>query len=240
MSNLATVPREVAVAPVTPMELIQRASAQGASIEQMQQLFELKLRVEADEARKAFHQAMAKFKQNPPRIYKNVTKKAGNIDLCYASLDNVVEVITPVLSAVSIRHRWEVKQDSALISVSCVLSHDLGHCEVTTLTAPADSSGSKNSIQAIASTVTYLQRYTLLAATGMAAAGMDDDAGTVAKKGMPDHELLEALDAIEGAAHLTELHSIYAAHYKEAQKYGDQSAMKQIIAAKDKAKAGLQ
>lgn len=41
--------------------------------------------------------------------------------------------------------------------------------------ASPDNSGSKNAIQAVGSTVTYLQRYTLLAATGLAAAGQDDD-----------------------------------------------------------------
>ena len=44
-----------------------------------------------------------------------------------------------------------------------------------TLSASADNSGSKNSIQAIGSTVTYLQRYTLLAITGLATEDMDDD-----------------------------------------------------------------
>src|SRR5207245_959863 len=34
---------------------------------------------------------------------------------------------------------------------------------------------SKNAVQAVGSTVSYLQRYTLLAGTGMAAADQDDD-----------------------------------------------------------------
>jgi hypothetical protein len=238
MNSLVDEPRQE-LAPVTPMELIQRASAAGASIEQMQQLFELKLRVEADEARKAFNQAMANFKKSPPRINKNMNKKAGNIELHYASLDNVVDTITPALSAVGIRHEWKVKQDNALIAVTCILSHTDGHREETTISAVADTSGSKNSIQAIASTVTYLQRYTLLAATGMAAAGTDSD-GTLPKtQGMPEHELVAALDAIAGAAHITELHSIYAAHYKAARTLGDQDAMDRLLAAKDKRKEGL-
>lgn len=41
--------------------------------------------------------------------------------------------------------------------------------------APVDTSGSKNAIQAIGSTVTYLQRYTLLSGCGLAAASTDDD-----------------------------------------------------------------
>src|ERR1700677_2033089 len=131
-----------ALAVMTPMDLIFEARKQNATIEQMAQLFELKLRVEADEARKAFNESMAKFKRNPPQIRKNVQKKAGQIDLHYASLDNVVATITPALSAVGIRHRWENKQEGTLIAVTCILSHDLGHSEFTTLAAAADPSGS--------------------------------------------------------------------------------------------------
>jgi hypothetical protein len=50
----------------------------------------------------------------------------------------------------------------------------MGHSEENTLMAGKDDSGNKNGIQAIGSTVTYLQRYTLKAALGLAA-GADDD-----------------------------------------------------------------
>jgi hypothetical protein len=53
----------------------------------------------------------------------------------------------------------------------------MGHSELTKMTAPSDTSGQKNSIQAIASTITYLQRYTLLAATGLTTKDMPDDDG---------------------------------------------------------------
>jgi hypothetical protein len=225
---------------VTPMMLIERASQQGASIEQMQQLFDLKLRVEADEARKAFNEAMAKFKHNPPRINKNVQKKAGNIDLHYASLDNVVDMVAPALSAVGIRHRWENKQYDGLISVTCILSHDLGHSESTTLAALPDGSGSKNSIQAIASTVTYLQRYTLLGATGLAAAGTDND-GEGGKKGpaMAVGVLADYLSNIESAIDEPELKAAFNPAYKKAQEIGDKSAQADLIKARDARKARL-
>ena len=48
--------------------------------------------------------------------------------------------------------------------MTCVVSHRLGHSEENTLTAGRDESGNKNNIQAVGSTITYLQRYTLKAA----------------------------------------------------------------------------
>ena len=48
--------------------------------------------------------------------------------------------------------------------------------ESTTLSGPPDTTGSKNDLQSIGSTISYLQRYTLLALTGLATFDMDDDA----------------------------------------------------------------
>ena len=224
--------------PVTPISLIERAYQTGASVETLQQLFDLKLRVEADEARKAFNESMAKFKAHAPRITKNISKKAGQIDLHYASLDNVVDTIAPALSAVGIRHRWENKQDGGMIQVTCILSHDQGHSESTVLAALPDTSGAKNSIQAIASTVTYLQRYTLLGATGMAAVGTDDD-GVAAGSQMPEPELVAALDSIREGRTQKEVVTLFQSAYKAAQGYGDKAAMNDLIECKNKRKAEL-
>jgi hypothetical protein len=94
----------------------------------------------------------------------------------HATLDNVSGLIGEALAAVGISHRWETEQlDGGQIRVTCVLTHERGHSERVPLQASPDSSGAKNSIQAVGSTVTYLQRYTLLAATGMAVKDQDND-----------------------------------------------------------------
>ena len=51
----------------------------------------------------------------------------------------------------------------------------MGYSESTELTADSDTSGTKNSIQAMGSTITYLQRYTLLSLTGLATHEQDTD-----------------------------------------------------------------
>ena len=55
------------------------------------------------------------------------------------------------------------------------MTHLEGHSEKTFLRGQHDKSGGKNAIQAICSTVTYLERYTLFAITGLAAMDQDDD-----------------------------------------------------------------
>lgn len=225
-------------APVTPMQLIERASAQGASVEVMQQLFELKLRVEADEARKAFNAAMADFKANPPRINKNRHVKFGNTEYDHATLDNVVEKVTSALSKVGISHKWDTEQKDGKVIVTCVLTHSMGHSERTPLEAPADTSGSKNAIQAIGSAVTYLQRYTLLAATGLAVAGADNDGAGSAPE-MNEQAYIEHLQNIQNASNLDELKRLFKLAYTAANEAGDTAARDTFMKTKEARKLEL-
>lgn len=237
-TTLATVPA-AAPGPVTVMTLIERGQQNGATIEQMAQLFDLKLRVDADENRKAFFAAMAEFKKNPPLINKNRKVSFGTGDKAtsysHATLDECVDAIGPALSAVGIRHRWEPAQtEPGWLGVTCVLSHELGHSESTTLKAPLDSSGSKNAIQSIGSSNTYLQRYTLLAATGMAAAGTDDDGESAGNSAsMEDTAYVAHMDAIKDAGTTDSLRKIFAGADTAADEAGDKKAKDAFIKAKN-------
>lgn len=160
----------------TPAQLLAIAVQQGADLQKLEKLMELQERWEKNEARKAWVTAMNAFKANPPELFKNKTVSFGDTTYKHATLDHVVKVITEGLSAHGLSHRWTVEQlEGGQIRVTCAITHVLGHTESTTLQAGADQSGKKNNIQALGSTVTYLERYTLLAATGLAAKGVDDD-----------------------------------------------------------------
>ena len=165
-----------AMLPVTPMEMLSMAVSQGADLDKLQKLMDLQERWEANEARKAFVVAMARFKENPPQIVKD--KQVAFLDVKYkhAELDQVAGKIGHALSLVGISHRWALDQTGGPIKVTCILTHIQGHSESVTLEGVADQSGKKNAVQGIGSTVSYLQRYTLLAATGLAT-GEDDNDG---------------------------------------------------------------
>jgi hypothetical protein len=169
-----------------PMRLLEIAVNRGASVEEMAQLIALRERVEADEARKAYVVAMAAFKRNPPVIVKNktatITPRDGGKPYSYefANLAAVVTAITESLAAQGISHDWTTSQQGQAVTVTCTLTHEFGHSKSTTLTANADTSGGKNAIQAVGSAVSYLERYTLLAACGIAVEdGGDNDGGNV-------------------------------------------------------------
>jgi len=170
-------------APITPMAMLQIAVEQGADIDKLSKLMDLQERWQANEARKAFVAALTAFKEEPPTITKNKHvafggQGRGGTAYDHATLDHVCDVIGKALSKHGLSHRWDVEQpDGGMIRVTCVLTHAMGHSESVSMQAGADQSGSKNNIQAVGSTSTYLQRYTLLAATGLAATGQDDDGG---------------------------------------------------------------
>ena len=155
-------------------DLIEMAISKGADLAQVEKLLELKERHEGNEAKKAFNKAMSDFKKNPPKIDKDKHVAYGNTKYNHASLANVVEKISTELSKHGLSATWRTKQNGQII-VTCKITHELGHSEETSLSANADTSGSKNPIQAIGSAVSYLQRYTLLAITGLATYDGDND-----------------------------------------------------------------
>jgi hypothetical protein len=174
---------EVIQKETTPATVLDLAIEKGASLEQLEKFMELKIRWEEREAKKAYVQAMANFKADPPEIEKikhvKYPTSKGVAEYFCADLADVSKKVNKKLSEQGLSAAWETKQTDGLISVTCRITHAMGYSEETTLTASPDLSGSKNPIQAIGSSISYLERYTLLALTGLAAKDMDDDANSV-------------------------------------------------------------
>lgn len=168
-------------AALTPMEMLDRALSQNAPVETLSKLMDLQERWERNQARKAFEDAMANAKAEIPEIKKarkvDFTSTKGRTNYQYEDLASIMSVVAPILSkyGLSVRYRTTAEPNQPIV-VTCIVSHRMGHSEENTLMAARDESGNKNSIQSIGSTVTYLQRYTLKAALGLAAAA-DDDGG---------------------------------------------------------------
>jgi hypothetical protein len=140
----------------------------------------LQERWEANEARKAFVVAMAAFKAEPVEIFKRKqvgykTKEGDFVGYKHAELSDVTDAITPAMARHGLSFDWDIHQGNGSITVDCVVTHVLGHSKKVTMSGAPDSSGKKNQIQQTASTVTYLQRYTLLSVTGMSTKDEDDD-----------------------------------------------------------------
>ncbi len=100
-------------------------------------------------------------------------------------------VAAEMLSARLSAHGFSVRQDEKFTSkqwttdgatsdipwvvVTTYLEHRDGHSETLVLEGPPDESGSKNPLQAMQSSASYLKRQSLLAITGTASGGEDDE-----------------------------------------------------------------
>lgn len=190
---------------VTPMAMIDRAIASGASPDTLEKLLALQERWEASQARSEFDEAIAAAKAEIRPVIK--TQKAsfdtskGHTEYAYEDLAAVADAVDPILTKHGLSYRYQSKVDGMMVSVTCILSHRRGHREETTLTAGNDTTGSKNAIQAVGSTVTYLQRYTLKLALGLAATKDSDGAiQTDAPLTIDDAQYRYLEDLIEKAA----------------------------------------
>lgn len=160
------------------------------SIEMLDKLLDVQERMMNKEAETAFNQAFSKMINEIPVIAKTseakvTTKAGGSFAIKYASLDEIVEVVRPILShhgfSVSFTHEQFYNGNVPLIRVTVTLRHSKGHSITNHLDLPHDSSGAKNAIQEIGSTVSYGKRYTLCSILNIATG--DDRDGYTAKAG---------------------------------------------------------
>lgn len=166
----APVRQKIEAAPMSPTDLVSYAIQSGQPLEIIREAIALSKELKREQALEAFDAAVADAKAEIGPAIKNRT---GNNSKRYADFAAYAAVVDPIIGKHGLSYRFRTTQDDR-IHVTCVLSHRAGHREETTLAGPADSTGSKNAIQAIGSTLTYLQRYTLVQALGLAASEDDD------------------------------------------------------------------
>ena len=183
---------------VTPMHMLQVAVDKGADLDKIERLMDLDRRWKSDMAREAFYEALAAFKRQSVVVVKD--KKNKQYGSSYASIGNQVNTVNESLANFGLNTRWDIDQSEGQISITCILSHTLGHCEKVTMRGEPDTSGAKNKLQQIKSTVTYLELATHQAVTGVVAsdaANLDDDGNASGVGTLSDEQVKELDDLIK-------------------------------------------
>ena len=166
-----------------------------ADLPTIEKFMDLRERWEKNEARKAFHVAMAVFKANLPTVVKDKTNSQYKSK--YVSEDALINTINPELSKQGLSASFDFAQEGDNIKVTCNITHAKGHRESVSLSGKADGSGSKNPLQQIKSTATYLRKATFEAITGIASSENDaDDDGNGATEYISDKQKSTILDFI--------------------------------------------
>lgn len=166
--------------------IMQAASNPEIDADKVERLMAMYRTIRADEAKRAYLAAFPEMQAELPVINQNgqieIREKGGTKVIQstrYAKWEDINEAIQPVLRAhgFGLSFRLGVAADGKQ-NTTAVLSHNEGHQEETTITLMHDSTGSKNSVQAVGSTISYGQRYTaraLLNFQSRAREDRDDD-----------------------------------------------------------------
>jgi hypothetical protein len=208
MTDVATIetpsaPAAHGPAPIDPMvSLIERVVMDpDASIDKLERMLEMRERMQAQQAKAAYDNAIAEAKAEIPPIIKTGSVSYGEgtkkTEFTHETLDGIAKVVDPILSKHGLSYRFRSDQDGGNVIVTCIVAHRDGYAEETTLRGAPDASGSKNPYQAVGSAVTYLQRYTLKLALGLAAAKDDDAAAVMQKDAISEDQYRALRDLIE-------------------------------------------
>jgi hypothetical protein len=122
----------------------------------------------------ALSAAQAEFEQLVKSKHVKFKTDRGVVDYWHAPYNALIDAIRPAFAKHGLTFWHETSQPApAKTAVTCVMQHAAGHQVRVSLMADDDRSGAKNPHQGTGSTVTYLKRYTLEAAAGVASE--DDD-----------------------------------------------------------------
>ena len=167
------------------MAAIQKAASDpNFDVEKLRALREIQKEWNAEQAKNAYDDALARAQAVMPIVKKNkhvyFEGKDGKpaTDYHHADYGSLVAAVKGALTSEGFSWDHKIVQDVTgdghKITVTCILKRS-GHSETVTMFAPPEGSPGMNIIQKIKSTTTYLKRATLEAVCGAATEDDDDD-----------------------------------------------------------------
>lgn len=217
MNAVATIePAPQATEGATLLSVISRAASDpNVDIEKMERLMAMHERMIAQQAVVAFNESLSDMQDKLPSVGER-GNAAGRYT--YALWEDINAAIKPILKehGFALSFRTDFADG---VAVTGVLSHRGGHSEATTIRLPADPSGNKNAVQAVASSVSYGKRYAASALLNLTSHGEDDDAFASSRPDPAgDPKYADWRASIEGCVTKAELADAWKAMPKDAQK----------------------
>jgi hypothetical protein len=165
------------------LEVIAKAARDPAvDMDKMERLLAMQERVQTRGAEIAFSQALATMQPQLPTIKKNgQIEHSGKKISDFAEWSDISKAISPILSAHGFSLSFKPSNDGKP-AVTAILRHEAGHKDECTLELPLDTSGAKNAVQAVGSSLTYGKRYAAVLLLNITVEGEDDDGSSAAPK----------------------------------------------------------
>ena len=200
-----------AIAPVANesaalLAVIERAASNpDMDINKLERIIALREQMLARQAVADFNAALSDMQDELPAVAeRGAAKVNGQVRYTFALWEDINTAIKPVLKSHGFALSFRTDFTDG-VSVTGVLSHRSGHSEQTTIKLPADASGSKNAVQAVASSVSYGKRYTAGALLNLTSHGEDDDAYAAATGPDPAADWYAAIEAANTHAELANI-----------------------------------
>lgn len=159
------------------VQVIERAARDPSiDIDKMERLLAMKERLDARTAVEAYNAAFAEMQLEMPEIDEHGKIKVNEqVRSTYATFEDINAVVKPILAKHGFGLSFKTGTLANKAKVTAILMHRAGHREETDMELDADTSGSKNGVQALGSSVSYAKRYTMCAILNITTRGLDDD-----------------------------------------------------------------
>lgn len=215
MNDLAKQSKQIQT--IDPETLILKAVESNVPVETMERLLSMRAELKEEQAKEAFYTALSLFQRKCPIIRKEreVRGKDGGVRYRYASLDDIVKQIAPLLEECGLSYTVDTKhKKEGFISVILEIHHLLGYSKLSEFDVPIEETAFMNDAQKAGSALTYAKRYAFCNAFGIMTGDQDDDAQSLGK-GIDPNELYKRfrrhMDAVwENLASVRTIKAIYS------------------------------
>lgn len=151
---------------------VENQMMQAQDPDQLERLLTIRQALQAEDARKAFQRDFVRLQAVLPSVYKSgracfQTKKGGRLEYSFVKIDDLTNALKPFMIEHGFSFSFRQKEIHDRICVGCIVMHVEGHRESVEMTSPVDTTGNKNYLQALASTISYLRRLTFTSAFGI-------------------------------------------------------------------------
>jgi hypothetical protein len=180
------------------IQVIERAARDSSiDIDKMERLLAMKERLDAKTAVEAYSADFALMQPELPEITeKGEIKVENKVRSTYAKFEDINAVVKPILAKHGFGLSFKTSTKDNKVTVVAVLMHRGGHSERTEMELGADTSGSKNGVQALGSSISYAKRYTMNALLNITTRGQDDDGQNAGPK-ISEEQLADLMALIE-------------------------------------------
>jgi hypothetical protein len=181
------------------LAVIARAAADpSVDVNKMQSLLEMQRTIMKDMAEREFNAAMSRLQTKLPQVQKRgAVMVSGAVRSRYALLEDVDRAIRTPMAEEGFALNFGLSPGQGAITVVVELRHSAGHMKSESLSIPIDSSGSKNPVQAIGSTIAYARRYLTCLILNIVITDEDSDGQTA--EPITSDQLNKILDLIEAS-----------------------------------------